>query len=90
MSGAESLSGEWFEKAEEDALSLRAVLKEGAPITACFLAQQMAEKYLKGLLAAHHVEFPKVHNLVAHAPFASDGRKDWARTLEVLLGGVSS
>ena len=39
----------WFSKADEDELSVRAVLKEGAPSTACFLSQQIAEKYLKGV-----------------------------------------
>lgn len=40
---------EWWQKAAEDELSIQAILKEnGAPSTACFLAQQMAEKYLKG------------------------------------------
>ncbi len=56
----------WFEKAEEDELSGRAVLKEGAPSTGCFLAQQMAEKYMKGLLVFHHKDFLKVHDYAPH------------------------
>ncbi|MBI4137934.1 MAG: HEPN domain-containing protein [Candidatus Sungbacteria bacterium] len=55
---------EWFRKAEEDEFSARAVLREGAPSTGCFLAQQMAEKYLKGLLIFHGKDFPKVHDLL--------------------------
>ena len=55
---------EWFKKAEDDALSVRAILKEGAPSTACFLSQQIAEKYLKGLLVFHNKPFPKVHDLI--------------------------
>ena len=55
---------EWFKKAEDDERSLKAILKEdGAPSTACFLAQQIAEKYLKGFLVFHQREFPKVHQL---------------------------
>lgn len=54
---------DWFKKAEEDEISTRAVLKEGSPSTACFLSQQMAEKYLKGLLVFHGKEFQKVHDL---------------------------
>lgn len=54
----------WFGKAEEDELSGRAVLKEGAPSTGCFLAQQMAEKYLKGLLVFYDKDFLKVHDLL--------------------------
>lgn len=64
MNGASALPAEWFKKAEEDALSLSAVLKGGAPSTACFLSQQMAEKYLKGLLVFHGIEFPKTHDLL--------------------------
>lgn len=67
MSGAETLTEEWIKKAEEDALSLEAVLKNGAPSTACFLSQQMAEKYLKALLVSLGKEFPKTHNLVTLA-----------------------
>ncbi len=55
---------EWFKKAEEDLISNRAVLKEGSPSTACFLSQQIVEKYLKGLLIFHNIEFPKVHDLL--------------------------
>lgn len=55
---------QWFRKAEEDELSGRAVLKEGAPSTGCFLAQQMAEKYLKGLLIFYDKDFLKVHDLL--------------------------
>lgn len=55
---------EWLYKASEDELSIRAILKEGAPSTACFLSQQMAEKYLKGLLLFHQQPLVKVHDLL--------------------------
>lgn len=57
---------EWFEKAEMDGLSAKALLdnKEGHPNTVCFLAQQMVEKYLKGLLVFHESSFRKVHDLL--------------------------
>lgn len=63
MSGdAGARAGEWFHKAEDDVMS---VLKEGgAPSTACFLAQQIAEKYLKGMLVYQGKSFPKVHDLL--------------------------
>ncbi|OGX05726.1 MAG: hypothetical protein A3G87_06880 [Omnitrophica bacterium RIFCSPLOWO2_12_FULL_50_11] len=62
---AEGYYLEWLKKAEEDALSIEAILKEkGAPSTGCFLSQQMAEKYLKGLLVFHEQSFPKVHDLL--------------------------
>lgn len=64
-SNTELLVNEWFEKANEDYRSAEAILKnhEGAPSTACFLAQQMAEKYLKGYLVYKEKAFPKIHHL---------------------------
>lgn len=58
---------DWLKRAGEDELSINAILKEeaGAPSTACFLSQQMAEKLLKGLLVYHDQEFPKIHDLLA-------------------------
>jgi HEPN domain-containing protein len=59
------LAAEWFEKAEEDRKSIEAILKEnGAPSTACFLSQQMAEKYLKGFLIYKGEKIPKIHDLI--------------------------
>ena len=56
---------ECFSKAGEDELSASVIIKEGgAPGTACFLAQQIAEKYLKGLLTAAGQRFPKIHDLI--------------------------
>lgn len=55
---------EWVDRAEDDELSIRAILKDGAPSTACFLSQQMAEKCLKALLVCHGTPFPKVHDLL--------------------------
>lgn len=55
----------WFKKAEEDEISINSILKEGGAFsTACFLSQQMAEKYLKGLLVYHGKDFPKIHDLI--------------------------
>lgn len=75
---ARTLAQEWFNKAEDDLLSVRAILKEGAPSTACFLSQQIAEKYLKGLLVFFSAPFPKVHDLLELetllAPLSSDIR----------------
>lgn len=55
---------EWIDKAMEDELSTQAILKGGAPSTACFLSQQIAEKCLKALLVFHKKSFPKVHDLL--------------------------
>ena len=56
----------WLAKAGEDELSAGALVEReaGAPSTVCFLSQQMAEKYLKGLLVFHNEEFLKVHDLI--------------------------
>ena len=57
--------GEWLKKALEDELSIKAILtEEGAPSTACFLSQQMAEKCLKALLIYLGIPYPKVHDLL--------------------------
>lgn len=77
----------WFKKADEDALSAEAVLKEGAPSTGCFLAQQTAEKYLKGLLVFHKVGFPKVHDLLELETLIKDvepGIKEYEKELDLL------
>jgi HEPN domain-containing protein len=37
---------------------------QGRLSTACFLSQQIAEKYLKGLIVFHNKPFPKVHDLI--------------------------
>lgn len=62
--GAENYK-EWFRKAEEDEFAGGEVLDgERFPAPACFHFQQMAEKYLKGLLVFHKKAFPKVHDLL--------------------------
>lgn len=56
---------EWFRKAEEDEFAGKEILEAKrffAP--ACFHFQQMAEKYLKGLLIFYAKEFPKIHDLL--------------------------
>ncbi|MDP2656196.1 MAG: HEPN domain-containing protein [bacterium] len=64
-----NLYQKWFAKADEDDLSASFILKEqhGSPSTVCFLSQQIAEKYLKGLLVFADRSFPKIHDLVAIA-----------------------
>lgn len=54
----------WFLKAESDLYAARRVLDGDGPYdTACFHAQQAAEKLLKGLLALKEHDFPRTHNL---------------------------
>lgn len=65
MSEASDLH-QWIEIAEEDYQVARAVLRRKQPFThsACFHAQQCAEKYLKALLIVKKREFPKTHDLL--------------------------
>lgn len=56
----------WIERAEEDYLVARSALRRKRPLaySACFHAQQCAEKYLKALLVAKGAVFPKTHDLI--------------------------
>jgi len=56
---------EWAAKAENDLKSAAHLLKmEDCPTdTVCFHAQQCVEKYLKALLVAKELDFPKTHDL---------------------------
>lgn len=54
----------WFLKGDSDlADARRTVSSEGPFDTACFHAQQAAEKYLKGLLAYFDEPIPKTHDI---------------------------
>jgi HEPN domain-containing protein len=53
----------WLRKAASDMATLDATVGAGSFDTACFQAQQAAEKYLKGFLAFHDIPFPFTHNL---------------------------
>lgn len=59
------LANNWFAQAQNDYKSAKVVLVEGGYYgTTCFLAQQIAEKYLKGYLISQGQTFDKVHDLV--------------------------
>lgn len=54
----------WFRKADSDLATAKKLLEgEGPYDTACFHAQQAAEKYLKGLLAFKEQPIPYIHEL---------------------------
>ena len=64
---------DWFKKAQDDLKIVQIVLKEKAPYwVACFHAQQMAEKYLKALLAASELKVKKTHDLRVLATLLKD------------------
>jgi HEPN domain-containing protein len=65
---------QWVEKAEHDPRNAQytRTLRRDCPFdTVCFHAQQCAEKYLKGFLAAHSIEIPRTHDLVILLRLAS-------------------
>ena len=56
---------EWFKKGDNDLKAAETIIKSEDPPTdtVCFHCQQCAEKYLKGFLTFHEIEFEKEHNL---------------------------
>ena len=59
-----ALARGWFLKAESDLNTAKRMAESDGPYdTACFHAQQAAEKYLKGLLALRGEPFHRTHNL---------------------------
>jgi len=58
------LSKGWVLKGDSDlADAKRTICSEGPYDTACFHAQQAAEKYLKSILAFHGMMIPRTHDL---------------------------
>ena len=58
---------QWLEKAEHDYKTMEYILRfkdDSVLDMACFHAQQCVEKYLKALLVADEIDFPKTHDLV--------------------------
>jgi HEPN domain-containing protein len=53
----------WWRKAGSDIAAIDALLSAGAFDTACFHAQQAAERALKAYLLSKDTEFPPTHNL---------------------------
>ena len=54
----------WMKKGDSDLLTVQRLMPDGGPFdTACFHAQQAAEKYLKAVLAYAESEIPRTHNL---------------------------
>ena len=56
---------DWANYAEEDLTIAKSALRRNKPLTtaSCFHSQQCAEKYMKALLIAKDIEFPKTHDL---------------------------
>jgi HEPN domain-containing protein len=63
MSDPADLARGWFRKGDSDLATARLVAIGIGPYdTACFHAQQAAEKYLKGFLSLSGQPFPFTHN----------------------------
>ena len=54
----------WLSYAKDDLKSASVLLREGIYNMVCFHSQQAVEKILKSLIAHHHEEIPRTHNLV--------------------------
>jgi HEPN domain-containing protein len=64
MKDSLELARGWMRKGDSDlADARRTVASDGPYDTACFHAQQAAEKYLKALLAWHGQPIPRTHDL---------------------------
>jgi HEPN domain-containing protein len=64
MKDSLALARGWIRKGDSDlADARRTVASDGPYDTACFHAQQAAEKYLKALLAWHGQAIPRTHDL---------------------------
>lgn len=62
MKGNNDVARGWILKAESDLENLMIVMESGRALdTACFHAQQAAEKYLKAFLSFHDIIFPRIH-----------------------------
>ena len=59
------LVAQWVHRADEDVGVVEALVERGGlyPNAIVFHCQQAVEKYLKGFLVSHEVEFPKTHDL---------------------------
>jgi HEPN domain-containing protein len=55
----------WIAHAEDDFAAAKTLMRQKKPLlySACFPAQQCAEKYMKALLVFKNQGFPKVHDL---------------------------
>lgn len=66
MKNREDLARGWWRKGDSDLENARMCVEAGRSLdTACFHAQQAAEKYLKAYLSLRQVDFPLLHNLAA-------------------------
>ena len=77
------LVNEWLEKASQDLGVAGFLLAEGTSFFSAigFHAQQAVEKYLKGFLVRHQVEFRKTHDLAVLLDLVASVDENLAYTL---------
>ncbi|MDO9541139.1 MAG: HEPN domain-containing protein [Kiritimatiellia bacterium] len=64
MKNHDDLARAWWRKGESDLTNARMCLAANQVLdTACFHAQQAAEKYLKAYMSSNKIVFPFIHNL---------------------------
>jgi HEPN domain-containing protein len=89
-----SLVRQWIGKAEVDYRTAERLLRDEQPIreSIAFHCQQAVEKYLKALLVARQIEFPKTHSIAQLldliAVFAPDLAEALADTIPLTPFGI--
>lgn len=64
MKNHDDLARAWWHKGDSDLTNARMCLEANRALdTACFHAQQAAEKYLKAFMTLNELVFPFIHNL---------------------------
>ena len=85
MKNQRDLATGWFRKADSDLTTARLVLaSEGPYDTACYHAQQAAEKSLKGFLAFKGMTIPRVHDLLELHQLCASAAESWSVDVDSL------
>lgn len=85
MKNQHDLAAGWFRKAESDLATARLVVASKGPYdTACYHAQQVAEKYLKGFLAFKGMTIPRIHDLLELNQLCADTAESWQVSVDSL------
>jgi len=85
MKNQHDLAAGWFRKAESDLTTAQLVLTSDGPYdTACYHAQQAAEKCLKGFLAFKGIKIPRIHDLLELNQLCADVAEVWQVSLDSL------
>ncbi len=75
----------WFHKANNDLIAGDYILTMPKPPTdtVCFHSQQAAEKYLKGFLAFHGREAPKIHGIEELVSICTEIDSEFSRLSDI-------